>query len=309
MSSSKVLATTYSFSRYGSSSLTPAPVSKMMADFASGFRPGVDINLGVGYVNERTIPRDGIRAAFDAVLADPSKYKVPLNYGGPAGSENLRRSIRQYYLRNRLGGVTEKELDGREIIVGASGATSLLEAIAAIFEPGVVITSDPQYYIYCEFLERMGYTVVAVPEDHSGVVLELLEKTLNDQSIRDSLRFFYFTTVSNPTSTVMSDERRQGVVALAHRVSREMERPVPVIFDKAYEELIHSDTSRYTSGMVYDQDGLVYEIGTVSKIASPALRIGYLIGSAGPLINLLIQRTSDVGFSAPLISQEIMLSF
>jgi 2-aminoadipate transaminase len=294
-------------SEYGRLSSVPSPVNRMMAAFAGNFRDDVDINLGVGYVNENTIPQGWIEEALHAVLANPQRHRVALNYGGPRGSPNLIQSIRQFHLQHGVGGLTEEILRSKEIIIGANGATSLLEAIACVTPPGIVITCDPTYYIYCNFLERKGFEIIAVPEDEEGLDTDRLEQRLKalGEWKRD-IRFFYLVTVSNPTCSILSNERRRRLVEIAAELSREIGRKVPVVFDKAYENLIHDPSvEKPLSGLLYDELGIVYEIGTLSKILAPALRIGYMIGSDGPLLRAIVQKTSDSGFSAPLITQEM----
>jgi 2-aminoadipate transaminase len=294
-------------SPYGQISSSPSPVNRMMADFASGFRDGVDINLGVGYVNERTIPAAEIHKALGIVIQSPEKYRQALNYGGSAGSQNLIDSIRRFLVDNGVGGLTEAVLRDKEIIVGPNGATSLLESLAYVLPEGIVVTTDPMYYIYTNFLERRGRDLLAVPEDEEGIRTDLLEKKLRALGKRaDQISYFYVVTVSNPTSTILSNKRRRELVELTSHFCSSIGRKVPVVLDRAYEDLVHDpEVGPLESGLLSDKAGIVYEVGTLSKVLAPALRIGYMIGPGGPFTNAMIQRTSDAGLSAPLITQEI----
>ncbi len=293
-------------SAYGRASATPSPVNRMMAEFASDFRDGVDINLGVGYVNEGTIPVARIEQALGAVAANPVKYRQAFNYGGPEASANLIAALRRF-LAGGLGGLDQPTIDRNRLIVGPCGATSLLDGIAEVLERGIVVTSDPAYYIYTDALERKGFEVLAVPEDGEGIDLAILERKLHDLGDgRRRISFFYVVTVNNPSCTILSNRRRRALLDVAARLSEEQNRRIPVFFDLAYELLVHDPAVEpLQSVLPHDELGLAYEIGTLSKVLAPGLRIGYLLGPDGPLMNAMVQRSSDAGFSAPLFVQEM----
>jgi len=294
-------------SPYGQASTTPAPVSAMMNSFAGSFRDGIDINLGVGYVNESTLPRVPVREAVENVLSHPETYRCALNYGGPKGSPNLADAIRAFHDSKSGSPAPRRYLEGIHVVIGPSGVTSLLEAIAQVMEKGIVITSDPMYYIYCHFLERMGFDVITVPEDAEGIQTDRLKERLEKiGSRRRDIRFFYVVTVNNPTCTILSNNRRKELLDIAVELSLEFDRKVPLFLDAAYETLIH-DPSVEPSSCLFHEDRyrLVHELHTLSKILAPALRIGYMLCPPSPLLDSVIQRVSDVGFSAPLFTQEI----
>ncbi len=296
-----------SLSHYGRSSRTPSPVNRMMTAFSAGFREGIDVNLGVGYVNQETMPRQEIQQALDHVLRNPAMYRNALNYGSAQGSPQLVAAIREFYRRGGLGAIDNAVLARSGVLIGASGATSILMGIAQAFEPGIVLTADPTYYIYCDFLRRAGFEVIAVPEDEQGMSIERLLHTVAALGERRrNVRFVYVSTVGNPTSTILSNARRERLVSFVHDLSHDISARVPLILDTAYEALVHDPSvARPVSGLNYDSDGLVYEVGSFSKIIAPALRIGYLLGRHDELFDILSQNVSDMGFSAPLMMQEM----
>ncbi len=295
----------FPFSSLAEASLKPSAVNQLTTSFAEDFRNGTDINLGVGYVNDKTIPTPAILQAYNEITEQPEKYKNALNYGGAEGSVNLRTSLKNYYLKHAIGHLTEGDFQNRTILIGANGATSILDALSDVLKPGIVITADPYYYIYTETLESKGFKIIGIPEDNNGLNTEILRETLKNIDTND-ISFFYIVTVNNPSTVILSDQRRKEIVEIATEFSIENNRKIPVIFDKAYEDIIHNPNApQPVSGLKFDKLGNVVEIGTLSKILAPALRIGYAILNNNPLATVLTQRTSDIGFSSSLINQEI----
>lgn len=299
----------FSLSHYGELSTLPSPISAMTSDFSHSFRPGIDINLGVGYVNDQTIPSQELLDCFSYILKHQHAFKSSLNYGAAQGSQNLIQSIISYYVRNSIGGLTAQDFLHLDVAIGANGATSILDAIADVVPKGVVFTVEPLYYIYTETLHRKGFTVCAIPETDEGIDINYLEQTI--QTIDSStISFFYIITVNNPTTCIVSNSSKQQIIRIAEQIAQKRGFKVPVFFDKAYEDIIY-DTSveKPISGLLYDTSNCVYEIGTLSKIIAPALRVGYIIGSPGNLLTAIVQRNNDVGFSASLLLQDISSVF
>jgi len=294
------------FSDYGHSLLTASPVSQLMASFARTFRPGIDINMGVGFVNEQTLPYDYLSQAIANIVGQPEVYRNALNYGDPAGTSLLRARIREM-LSDALPPEDQPGLAQREVVIGTTGATSILESLVQIFKPGLVIMADPVYYIYRLYLERKGFKILGLPEDKNGLNPDQLEQLLYSSQINlNELRFIYLITVSNPTSTILTNERKHRMVRLINRIAQTRKIHIPVIFDQAYTGLIH-DPEVEAPDAVYREDlyDLVYEVGTLSKILSPSFRLGYVVGKPTPLLAAIQERNSDVGFSASPLNQYI----
>ena len=294
-------------SEFAEKSLVPSPVARMTAEFAETFRDGTDINLGVGYVNEETIPSFEVIEAIKYVCTHPDAHRMPLNYGGPEGAPNLIAAVKRFLGRHDPD-LDLMRLQGMRLIIGANGATSILDALGDIFSKGMVVTADPYYYIYCETLMRKGFDVRTVVEGENGLEPEALREYLDSLAIEDlqRLEFFYIVTVNNPSGSVIPHTARLGIIEVVTEVSQRLGRKIPLFFDRAYDSLNHGKNCPEMRSVLGQKYAIpVFEIGTFSKILAPALRIGYMLGDESPVMTAVVQKTSDTGFSNSLIMQEV----
>ena len=76
-------------------------------------------------------------------------------------------------------------------------------------------------------------------------------------SERRQVRFLYFVTVGNATSTIMAADQRRGLLELAQRLSRELGQRVLLVLDQA----IRGPDPRPGGGTATDAGGMTRPAG------------------------------------------------
>ncbi len=154
-----------------------------------------------------------------------------------------------------------------------SGALAAIDLIVrARTQPGdVVVVEDPTFYFVTYVLRMSGVEIAAVPLCEDGIDLNALQALIDQYGER--LKVVYaIPSFQNPTGITASDANRAGLAELArrHRFS--------VIEDSTYQLLYYRDPPPpYLK--TYDDSGQVINVGTLSKLVMPALRLGWIWGT------------------------------
>lgn len=183
---------------------------------------------------------------------------VPPGYGDPAGESELRSVLAHWIGRTR--GVVCTPAD----VVVTSGALHGLDLVARAFvEPGqVVAVEEPGYPPAGDLLRTNGYTVVGVPVDDHGIIVD---------AIPPESRLVYVTPSHQfPLGVVLSHDRRLALLrwATAHDAA---------IVEDDYDSHIRYASRPLEPLQRLDTEGRVVYLGTFSKVLSPSLRLGFVV--------------------------------
>jgi GntR family transcriptional regulator / MocR family aminotransferase len=199
----------------------------------------------------------------------------PPNYGDPLGDPELRAALAHWIGRTR--GVVCAPGD----VLVTSGALHGLDLVARVMmEPGdVVAVEEPGYPPAADLVRAIGLTVVGVPVDEHGLVVD---------AIPPAARLVYVTPSHQfPLGMVLSHERRLALLrwAAAHDAT---------IVEDDYDSQFRYASRPLEPVQRLDSDGRVVYLGTFSKVLSPSLRLGFAVAPPSIVPSLAaLRRTVD----------------
>lgn len=237
------------------------------------------ISLATGYPHASLMPIRALGAALARAARLPDAWERPPNSG--------LDGLRAWFAQN-----TAPDIDARDVLITPGGQGAITAAFRALVPPGApLLVESPTYPGALAVARAAGIRPVPVPIDAQGVIPELLAEAF----ARTGAQAFYCQpTYQNPTGAVLSAERRAAVLATAASAGA-------FVIEDDYARWLSHGLRPPAPLLSQDTEGRVICITSLSKVASPSLRIGALI-SRGPVASRLrdIRVVDDMFVSRPL---------
>ena len=232
------------------------------------------------------LPNTLIAECMQAVLSGPDGRGI-LQYGHNGGYLPLRRVLAEQYA------VSEDQ-----VLVG-NGSLHLQDMLTALLVKAgdVVLVEQPSYDRAIKTFRRRGAKVIGIPLEPDGINLAALEKAVQQ---RTPAFLYIVPDFQNPAGITTTYEKRQAVVDLAERYGFWLVEDVP------YRSLRYSGTSVPLLRSFSPRH--VCTISSFSKLISPALRVGYLIGPTS-FVEKLQVLAEDTTLVPVLPTQAAVLEF
>jgi 2-aminoadipate transaminase len=230
--------------------------------------PGI-ISFAGGFPDSALFDVEGIREASSAALA--SEPGAALQYGATEGYQPLREQIAAF-----MGSKGVRALSAQQLIV-TTGSQQALDLIGkTLIDPGdTVIVEGPTFLATIQCFRLYGANVITVPIDAEGARTDRLEQLV----AQHKPKFVYLIpTFGNPSGALMGLARRRAVLEMAVR------HQTLVIEDDPYGDLYFGDAPppsllALSAEVAGSRDWLVH-CGSLSKVLSPGLRVGWMVGPA-----------------------------
>jgi 2-aminoadipate transaminase len=226
-------------------------------------RPEV-ISLAGGLPDTSTFPPASFAAQMTRIAQESSAEA--LQYGPTEGFAETKECVREVMRAEGM------DPDPDDVIVTTGGQQAIDLVAKTLVDPGdVVIAEAPTYPgavpVFCSYQAE----TLQVPLDDDGMRVDELEPLLDRLAAgRRRPKFIYSVpSFQNPAGVTMSAQRRRRLVEIAR------ERELLVVEDNPYGLLRYEGEAPDPLYRLEGGDYVIY-LGTLSKILSPGIRLGWL---------------------------------
>jgi 2-aminoadipate transaminase len=264
-------------------------------------KPGM-ISFGGGMPAPESFPCQDVARACVKVLREQGP--TALQYGQTEGYNPLR----DYLAETTMAGLGL--FARRENILITTGGLQVADLVPKVLlDPGQpIVVEDPTFLGALASFSPYRPRYLTIPLDAHGMQVDRLEEVLAHEH---GVKFIYvIPNFHNPAGCTLSLERRQKLVALADS------HGVPLLEDDPYAQLRYSGEplpalvtlDQQREGRPADdeayQAGNVLYTGSFSKILSPGMRLGWVVGPA-PIIATLCRAKQGTDLHTSLLVQMI----
>ena len=230
-------------------------------------QPGI-ISFAGGFPDSTLFDVVGIQAAVQSALTD--EPAAALQYGATEGYGPLRTQLAGYLASKGM----QVANDDLIVTTGSQQALDLLGK--TMISPGdKVIVEGPTFLATIQCFRLYGAELISAPIDADGVQTDVLEQLIAEHRPR---LVYLIPNFGNPSGALLSLERRKKVLALAAKYQ------TLVVEDDPYGDLYFGEPPPPTllalsAEFPESREWLAY-CGSLSKVLSPGLRIGWMAGPA-----------------------------
>ena len=227
-------------------------------------KPGI-ISFAGGFPDPAMFDVEGIKeASGKALTEDPG---AALQYGATEGFGPLREELASFM------GTKGVAVAANELIV-TTGSQQALDLLGkTMISPGdKVIVEGPTFLATIQCFRLYGAELVSAPCDGHGVNTDELEKLIAEHKPK----FVYLIpTFGNPSGALLSLERRKNVLEMAVKYN------TLIVEDDPYGDLYFNEPPPPSllalSSSVPGSRDLIAYCGSLSKVLSPGLRVGWMV--------------------------------
>ncbi len=190
--------------------------------------------------------------------------------------------------------------EGDEVLITTGANQGIdLTAKAIINKGDKIIVENPSFIGSLNAFRAYECELVGVDVENDGMNIDMLESVLDKNP--DAKLIYTIPTFHNPTGTTMSLEKRKKLLGLAEKYN------LLIIEDNPYGDLRFSGEDLPTLKSLDSNNRVIY-CGSFSKILSPGMRLGYIIGPA-PLLEKVevLKQVNDV--HTPMLTQMMCVQF
>ena len=208
----------------------------------------------------------GVNEAICAVLKEMPSLAVH-GYTSAPGDLPLRQAV-----ADDLNSRYDAGVRAQDLFVGCGAAPELVSVIRALaVENSEFLAVAPFFPEYRPFVESSGGKLVVVPADIPNFQIDFaaLESALNCNT-----QAIILNSPNNPAGTVYTAETLKKLAALLERKGAEFGKPIYIIADEPYRELVYGGVTAPWIPSIYDNTIVCYSWS--KSLSLPGERIGYV---------------------------------